>query len=490
MHVGHLRSTIIGDALARLLCFLGHRVSTDNHLGDWGTQFGMILWAWKHHRDQGAYEADPVGELARLYRLAQGAIKAGETHAANLAKVWALEEQGKTAEAAALFDKLFGKTGLTRAEVEGLVERGRLVDQAARDETARLHVDDPESLALWKQFMPHCLAALGRVYDRLDVHFDEQLGESAYHDRLAGVVAELQDRGLAVDSEGAVCVFVEGIAAPFIIRKSDGAFNYATTDLATIKYRQEHFRPDVILYVVDHRQGDHFRQLFDVARRWGYGDLVLEHVAFGTVMGQDRRPFKTREGDVVGLESLLDEAVARARQVVDENSPDLDPEARRQVAEVVGIGAVKYADLSQNRTSDYVFDWDKMLALDGNTAAYMQYAYARNRSILRKGEVDEQGLRAEPPLPELNTPQERALAVQLLRFAETLDSAVADYRPNLITAYLWDLCKTYSGFFENCPVLKAETPALREGRLLLCDLTARVIQRGLDLLGICTVERM
>jgi arginyl-tRNA synthetase len=490
MHVGHLRSTIIGDALARLLRFLGHKVITDNHLGDWGTQFGMILWGWKNHRDEQAYLADPVGELARLYRLAQGLIKQGEEHGKDLAKVQSLEAQGKAAEAANLFGKLFGARGLTREQLEAAVERGWAVDEASRAETAKLHAGDPENHRLWQQFMPHCLAALCKVYERLGVCFDEQLGESDYNDALPGIVADLQKRGLAVDSEGAVCVFVEGMQAPFIVRKRDGAFNYATTDLATIQYRQEHFTPDAILYLVDHRQADHFKALFDVARRWGYTGIEFQHVGFGTVMGQDRKPFKAREGDVVGLESLLEEAVVRARRVVEENSPDLPPDQRGDVAEIVGIGAVKYADLSQARTSDYVFDWDKMLAMDGNTATYMQYAYARNRSIFRRGGEDAAPLRADPPLPDLRTPYERALALQLVRFPEALNAAVADYKPNVITAYLWDLAKAYSGFFENCPVLKAETPELRRSRLLLCDLTARVIQRGLDLLGIRTVERM
>jgi arginyl-tRNA synthetase len=444
MHVGHIRSTIIGDALARLLRFLGHKVVTDNHLGDWGTQFGMILWGWKHHRDEHHYRDAPVQELARLYRLAQNAIKAGDD----------------------------------------------AVDEESRAETAKLHAGDPVNRALWLEFMPHCLDALGKVYDRLGVHFDEQRGESAYDPMLGGVVADLRARGLAVDSEGAVCVFVEGTPAPFLIQKSDGAFNYGTTDLATIQYREQTHRPDAILYVVDHRQGGHFKQLFAVARRWGYTKTVFEHVAFGTIMGPDKKPYKTREGDVVGLESLLDEAVTRARKVVDDNSPELSADERRQVAEIVGLGAVKYADLSQSRTSDYAFDWDKMLAMDGNTGTYMQYAYARNRSIFRKGGVDPATLRREPPAMILGTPEERALAVQLVRFEEALAAAAAEYKPHFVTGYLWDLAKTFSGFFQNCPVLKAETPELRQSRLLLCDLTARFIQRGLDLLGIRTVERM
>ena len=313
----------------------------DNHLGDWGSQFGMILWGWKNARDESRYATDPVGELARLYRLAQDRIKEGE--------------------------------------------RGRQGGRQA--ETAKLHAGDPENRALWSQFMPHCLGALQALYDRLGVRFDVQLGESFYDPMLAAVVADLEGRGLAVESEGAIVVHVEQTEAPFIVRKRDGAFNYATTDLATIKYRVETWHPDQILYVVDHRQGDHFKQLFEVARKWGYDSVDLEHVAFGTILGSDRRPFKTREGDVVGLESLLDESTAEALKVVKENSPELDPAEQEQVAAVVGLGAIKYADLSQNRISDYVFDWQKMMAKNGNTATYMQYAYARIRSVFRKGGI-------------------------------------------------------------------------------------------------------
>jgi arginyl-tRNA synthetase len=255
-----------------------------------------------------------------------------------------------------------------------------------------------------------------------------------------------------------------------------------------------------MLYVVGAPQALHFRELFDVARRWGYGDLVLEHIAFGSVLGSDRRPFRTREGGTIELNALLDEAVARASAIYEqsrqerrergEEVPELDPAERARIVEAVGLGAVKYADLSQNRTSDYVFNWDKMLAMDGNTATYMQYAYARVRSIFRKGQEDERSFRLQPPIPYLEQPHERALALQLLRLQETLEAAAADYKPNIITAYLWDLAKSYSGFHQNCPVLKAETPVLRQGRLLLCDLTARAIQLGLGLLGIQTVERM
>jgi arginyl-tRNA synthetase len=444
MHVGHIRSTVIGNSLARVFQALGHRVIRDNHLGDWGSQFGMILWGWKTARDEAAYDAGPVAELARLYRLAQDRIKAGD----------------------------------------------QSVEEAARAETAKLHAGDPENRALWNQFMPHCLQALRKIYDRLGVRFDVELGESFYDPMLASVVEDVSARGIAQESEGAIVVFTSETPAPFIIRKRDGAFNYGTTDLATIKYRAETWHPEQMLYVVDHRQGDHFKQLFAVARRWGYDQVDLEHVAFGTILGVDRRPFKTREGDAVGLESLLDEAVSEARKVVDANSPDLEPEARARVAEVVGLGAIKYADLSQNRLSDYVFDWQKMLAMNGNTATYLQYAYARIQSIFRRGGIDARTLREQPPEIVLTNPAERGLGVRILRLPEVLELAAVELKPNILTDYLFDLANAFSTFFEECPVLKAESTARRDSRLAICDLSAQTLKFGLELLGIEVVERM
>jgi len=444
MHVGHIRSTVIGESLARILTAVGHKVIRDNHLGDWGSQFGMILWGWKHHRDEAAFEADPVHELSRLYRLAQAKIQVGE---------------------------------------EG-------VEEATRAETAKLHAGDEENRALWTRFMPYCLKALEAVYERLDVRFDYELGESFYDPMLAEVVSDLEKKGFAVESDGATVVFVDGIKAPFIIRKRDGAYNYATTDLATIKYRIDTWKADQALYVVDSRQGDHFKQLFAVAKQWGYDKIDLEHVAFGSILGKDRRPFKTRAGDVVGLESLLDEAAAEARKVVDENSPHLDEAERARVAEVVGLGAIKYADLSQNRLSDYVFDWQKMLAMNGNTGAYLQYAYARIQSIFRKGEISPDSIRQARPVILLSNPAERALGVRLLRLPETLRLAAEEHKANVLTDYLFDLANAFSSFFEECPVLKAESTERRDSRLALCDLTARTLKFGLNLLGIDVVERM
>jgi arginyl-tRNA synthetase len=472
MHVGHLRSTIIGDALARLFCFLGHRVITDNHLGDWGTQFGMLLYGYKHFRDEAALRADPVAEMGRLYK-----------HVRDLIKPVEADED---------------EVGPRRKYTPEEVARAREVLEAVRAETARLHAGDPENVALWKQFMPWCLEELDRAYRRLGVRFDHTHGESFYNPMLPGVVDDFLRKGLARESDGAVVVGDQD--PPALIRKRDGAFTYTTSDLATIRYRVEQWHPDAILYVVDARQALHFRNLFAAARLWGFDRVELEHISFGSVLGPDRKPLKTREGTAASLEMLLDEAVKQAAVEYEdsralrldhgEEVPELGADEVRAVAEAVGIGAVKYADLSQNRTSDYVFNLKKMLAMDGNTATYMQYAYVRNRGIFRKGGVRPDRLRSAPPLPVLGSPHERALGLALLRLEDALASAASDYQPSAVTAYLWDLAKSYSGFFQNCPVLKAETPELRESRLLLCDLTARVIQLGLGLLGIRTVERM
>jgi arginyl-tRNA synthetase len=458
MHVGHLRSTIIGDSLQRLFRFLGHRVVSDNHLGDWGTQFGILLYGYKNFRDEAALRADPVCEMVRLYVLVQKMTEAEEKQPA------------------------------------------KPVTEATRQETAKLHAGDSENVRLWQEFMPWCLEEINRVYRRLGVKFDHMLGESFYNPQLLGVVRDLLERDIACRSEGAVVVFVPGVPDPAVIQKADGAFTYTTSDLATVEYRVREWHPDAMLYVVDARQALHFKNLFEIARRVGCGDIRLEHISFGSVLGPDRKPIKTREGGAVELSQLLDEAVQRGLQTYDqlraersargEEVPELSEDERGRIAEAVGLGAVKYADLSQNRTTDYIFSWDKMLAMDGNTATYMQYAHARIRNIFRKGEEDPARLRSSPPLPSAEQMHERALALQLLRLGEALDIAAAEYKPNAITAYLWDLAKAYSGFYENCPVLKAETPELRRSRLLLCDLTARSIQLGLELLGIRTVERM
>lgn len=453
MHVGHIRSTMIGNALDHILRFVGHNVISDNHIGDWGTQFGMIIYGWRHYLDRDAYDRNPVEELARLYRLVR---------------------QKADADPAVMTDVL--------------------------NETSKLHHADEENLALWRSFLPNCQTEIDRVYGRLGVSFDQTLGESFYHDRLGPLVEDLKKRSLARESQGAICLFLDGEEVPMLIQKKDGAYLYATTDLATLEYRRDTFRPDAVLYVVDFRQSLHFQQLFKAAKLIGLDGTRLVHVKFGTVLGDDNKPFKTRSGETVGLESLLDEAERRALEIVAANDRDgaLSDDERRDTARIIGIGALIYADLSQNRESDYVFSFDKMLAMNGNTATYMQYAFARIRSIFTKGGIDADDFRRHAAkraqsgetILRLDHPAERALGLTLLKFSDAVHAVLKDFRPNLLTAYLYELAGSYSTFFENCPVLKAENDEVKTSRLLLCGMTAETIRTGLSLLGIGTVEKM
>jgi len=523
MHVGHIRSTVIGAALYRVLGFLGHQVISDNHIGDWGTQFGMIIYGYKQFADQAALAGAPVAELSRLYKLVNQiaehqTAKAEKLPAfaekiaaakARVAELSAAEPTGdakrdkkaakelRKAEAAAV-DLQKDQQSLA-AKVAEFEADGRLSRLAAEhpkigaralEETAKLHAGDAENRELWERFLPACLEEIDATYQRLGVTYDHTLGESFYQPQLAGVVEDLIDKGLATESDGAMCVFHEAFAAPFIVRKKDGAFLYATTDLATIQYRMKEWQPDAILYVVDHRQSLHFEQLFATAKQWGFDDVELTHIKFGTVLGEDGKPYKTRSGSAVGLMGLLDEAVDRARAIADA-SRMLETDAERQeVAERIGIGAIKYADLSHNRESDYVFSYDKMLAMTGNTAAYMQNSYARVRSIFGKAGVEPAELRQSDAPILLDSAAERSLGVALLQFGEALDRVASDYRPNHLANYLFELASRYSEFYEQCPVIKAESESLKQSRLLLCDLTARTIGKGLELLGIETVQRM
>ena len=543
MHVGHLRSTAIGDAVCRTLRFLGHRVIGDNHLGDWGTQFGMLLYGYKHLRDAAAYHADPVTELARLYRLVNAL---SDYHAAKKTlPVLRTKAEGATAAVAALGEPADkpAKKRLSKAKQDAAAAADAVaaaeakvaavdadshlaplaaahpdIAAAAREETAKLHAGDAENRRLWEEFLPPCLDALNAVMARLGVEHDAVYGESFYQPMLAGIVEDLLAKGIAEESDGAVVVrdnvdaAGKPIPGPFVIRKGSGAFLYGTTDLATVKHHvapRDNVIPEVgepglganvMLYVVDTRQGDHFAHVAATARRWGFTRTEFKHVAFGTVMGEDRRPFKTRSGDTIGLESLLDEAVERAAKIVADNDdakpdgPELGAAERAEIAEAVGLGAVKYADLAHNRESDYVFSWEKMLATTGNTATYMQYAHARVCGIFRRGGVDREESRgrfvASGAAVPVADPAERAMALQLCRFAEAVRESVDDYRPNVLTDYLFETAKAFSAFFEACPVLKAETDELRDGRLALCDLTARVMAKGLELLGIRVVDRM
>jgi len=528
MHVGHIRSTVIGDSIYRTLKFLGHKVVGDNHIGDWGTQFGMILYGYKHFLDRDKLAAKPVDELSRLYKLVNQLVgyydgkaelpklkaKIEQTAAALKAAEQAKPTGDKNADKKAAHGlkkakedaenatQALAELEASLAKIDGDPQLSKLaadhpeIGEAVLEETAKLHAGDAENLRLWREFMPACLTTLEETYQRLAVTFDVTLGESFYHDQLGPVVDDLTQKGLARPSDGALCVFLPGQDVPMLIRKKDGAFLYATTDLATIRYRMATWKPDAMLYVVDHRQSLHFEQLFGAAKLWGFDACDFRHLSFGTVLGKDGKPYKTRSGDTVGLTSLLDEAVERAHKIVSENDDgnpagaQLDEARRKQVAEIVGIGALKYADLSQNRTSDYEFSYDKMLAMNGNTATYMQYAYARVCSIFRKAGVDRETHRAKGIKPSLGTPAERGLAISLLRCEEALVLAMDDFRPNLLTTYLFDLANAYSTFFEHCPVIKAETPELRDQRLVLCDLTARTIKLGLSLLNIDVVEQM
>ncbi len=527
MHVGHIRSTVIGDALSRTLRFLGHHVISDNHIGDWGTQFGMIIYGYKHFLDENAYQEDPVHELARLYRQVnqlveyhQGKGKLPEQHR----RLADIKEQldtkrdvppsgdaKKDKQAAKELKKLADQVKTTEQDLENLSDQLAKIENdstlatianehedigsAVLRETAALHSGDETNVTHWRQFLPCCLEDIERIYRRIGVKFDHTLGESFYHDRLAGIVSDLQSQSIATESDGAVCVFLDGYDTPMIVQKKDGAFLYSTTDLATIQYRQQTWQPDAILYVVDHRQSLHFEQLFATARRWGFDEIDFVHVKFGTVLGEDRRPYKTRSGVTVGLDGLLDEAVNKALKVVSDNDdrkevPELPEDERHRIAEVVGIAALKYADLSQNRESDYIFSYDKMLALQGNTATYMQYAYARVRNIFFKGGVDIGRLRLSGKTISLDHPAARGLGLALLQFAEALETCIEDYRPNHITGYLFEMSEKYSTFYQQCPVLKADSEDQRDSRLLLCDLTGRTLKLGLSLLGIDVVEKM
>ena len=454
MHVGHIRSTFIGDSLARVARFIGHKVITDNHVGDWGTQFGMIIHGWKTQLDQAKLKADPIHELVSVYKAVNAATKADES-----------------------------------------------VLETCKGELVKLQQGDAKNLAIWKECVRLTLEQLEKVYSTLDIKFDHYLGESFYNDALAPLVADMLDKGIATISDGATVVFSDGSvkpeadpflikekdewkAAPCIIRKGDGGFLYATTDLATIDYRVKEWNADEIWYVVGAPQQLHFRQVFAAAQRRGV-TTKMTHIAFGSILGPDGKMFKTRSGETVGLLEVIDEAIERARAAADEKDQGLSDVEKDEVARIIGSGAVKYAELSQNRLTDYKFSWDKMLSLQGNTAPYLLNAYVRTRSIFRK--LD--GAVTLTPDLAITEPAERALAMKLAQFAENAHDILDDHRPNLLANYLYELADTYHSFYEACHVLRAEGTA-RNTRLTLCEATSRVLKTGLGLLGIQTTERM
>lgn len=442
MHVGHIRSTILGDSLGRIARFLGHRVISDNHIGDWGTQFGMILWGWKHLLDEAALEADPIPELLRVYREVNARAKADEA-----------------------------------------------VLDACKAELVKLQSGDAENLAIWERCVELSKQGLQRIYDLLDVRFDHWYGESFYNDRLAPLVDELIAQGIAEESEGAICVFFrddERLAdKPTLIRKSDGGFLYATTDLATIDFRLGELGADAVWYVVGAPQQLHFEQIFAISKRRGQ-TADLRHIPFGSILGKDRKMLKTRSGDTVQLADVLAESVERARAIIEEKNPDLPEAEKAEIAQAVGIGSVKYAELSQFRMTDYIFDWDTMLSLKGNTAPYLINAYVRTRAIFRRlgSDFDPQGGSLV-----LGEEAEKTLLLKLAQYAEVVPTVLEDFRPNALAAYLYELATTYHQFWEACPVLKVEGD-VRHTRLALCELTGRVLRHGLGLLGIRTPERM
>jgi arginyl-tRNA synthetase len=450
LHVGHVRGMVIGEAICRLLAFCGARVIRDNHIGDWGTQFGKLIWGYRHLRNDDALAADPLEELERIYKAADAATKA---------------------DPAAL--------------------------EAARAELVKLQGGDPENLALWKQINAISSGAFQDIYRKLDIRFDHELGESFYNDKLQQVYDELAAAGLAEVSQGALVVFhpehPRFKTQPFIVRKSDGASNYASTDLATMLYRVEHFRADAIAILTDTRQSDHFEQLWLTTQKWfaktGRPLPHFEHVTFGSILGEDGKAIKTRSGDPIRLKSLLAEAEERAFRLVSEKAPDLPEDERRDIANAVGIGAIRYADLSQNRSSDYIFSWDKILAFEGNTAPYLLYAVTRLRSLFRKAGLDPRDPAATAGATAPETAAELTLARKLAAFAAVLNLTTAQLRPHFLCTYLYELAGEFSSFYAADKVIVDE-PAVRARRLLLCARTLLVLDTGLRLLGLRPLDRM
>lgn len=450
MHVGHLRSTIIGDAVARTLEFLGHRVIRQNHVGDWGTQFGMLLALMEQFRHDDRKISMELADLENFYRQAKQQFDESPDFAAR-----------------------------------------------SRQLVVELQAGDSHCLALWREFLDISLSHCQKIYDHLGVSLDPDAicGESSYNDDLPQVISDLEKSGLLTDDQGAKCVFVDGFKGqdgnplPMIVQKKDGGYLYATTDLAALRYRQNQLKAERILYFVDVRQSFHFKHLFAVAHKAGFlaATTEVEHMGFGTVMGDDGKPFKTRSGGVAKLAELIEEAEKRARALVKEKNPEMGNAELDNIGQVVGIASIKYADLSKNRNSDYLFSFDSMISFEGDTGPYMLYAYSRIASIFRKAGVDEKSLKGEITLDK---EIERKLANLHIQFAEVLNRVAERGTPHLLCGYLYDLATTFSSFYKNCPVLGAESIALRNSRLQLCQLTARILKQGLGLLGIGTLERM
>jgi len=445
MHIGHLRSTIIGDSIKRILQFLGFHTLADNHIGDWGTQFGKLIVAYKNWLDRKAYAKDPIGELERIYVL--------------------FSEESK---------------------------KNPVLEDEAREELKKLQLGDEDNQKLWKEFIDISLKEYNKVYDRLDVNFDYYYGESFYNDMMPSVLDELKKKGIAREDQGALVVFFENDKLPpAIVQKKDGSFLYTTSDLATMKFRKDELKMDEAVYLTDDRQQNHFKQVFEIGELLGEPyNYKKTHVVFGIMRFGDGMIFSSRSGNIIRLVDLLDEAKTQVKKIIDEKNPNIPEDEKEKIAEIVGSGAIKYFDLSQNRTSDITFTWDKVLSFEGNTGPYLQYTYVRIMSIFRKLKEENISVENKDVILENMSGIERELAVELLRFPQTVVKSYESYRPNIIADYLFDTAKLFNNFYNSSSILKEEDKKVMDARILLAEKTAFVLKEGLSLLGINTVNRM
>jgi len=445
MHIGHLRSTIIGDSIKRILQFLGFHTLADNHIGDWGTQFGKLIVAYKNWLNKKAYEEDPIGELERIY-----------------------------------------------VQFSDEAKKNPALEDEAREELKKLQLGDEDNQKLWKEFIDISLKEYNKIYDRLDVNFDYYYGESFYNDMMPSVLEELKEKGIAREDQGALVVFFENDKLPpAIVQKKDGSFLYTTSDLATMKFRKNNLNVDEAVYLTDDRQQNHFKQVFEIGEMLGEPyNYKKTHVVFGIMRFGDGMIFSSRSGNIIRLVDLLDEAKTQVKKVIDEKNPNIPEDEKENIAEIVGSGAIKYFDLSQNRTSDITFTWDKVLSFEGNTGPYLQYTYVRIMSSFRKLKEENINVENENIILDDMTGIERELAAELLRFPQAAVKSYESYRPNIIADYLFDMAKLFNNFYNSSSILKEENKKVMDARILLAKKTAFVLKEGLSLLGIKTVDRM
>ena len=445
MHIGHLRSTIIGDSIKRTLQFLGFHTLADNHIGDWGTQFGKLIVAYKNWLNKKSYEEDPIGELERIY-----------------------------------------------VQFSDEAKKNPALQDEAREELKKLQLGDEENQKLWKEFIDISLKEYNKIYDRLGVNFDYYYGESFYNDMMPAVLEELKEKGIACEDQGALVVFFENDKLPpAIVQKKDGSFLYTTSDLATMKFRKDELNVDEAVYLTDDRQQNHFKQVFEIGEMLGEPyNYKKTHVVFGIMRFGDGMIFSSRSGNIIRLVNLLDEAKTQVKKVIDEKNPNIPEEEKEKIAEIVGSGAIRYFDLSQNRTSDITFTWDKVLSFEGNTGPYLQYTYVRIMSIFRKLKEENINVENKDIILENMNGVERELAVELLRFPQTVVKSYESYRPNIIADYLFDIAKLFNNFYNSSSILKEENKKVMDARILLAEKTAFILKEGLSLLGINTVDRM